>query len=114
MKSTCTVLDTSELKERHTAQNLATHVELVKTNWKLGGIIRVCVRDNASNQAAAGRLCPEWEDLPCFAHTLQLAVNAGFAIQEVKDLVTVCGKLVKFLYLLRMRAIDILLLYMLS
>ena len=32
------------------------------------------------------KLCPD----------LQLAVNAGFAIQEVKDLVTACGKLVKF------------------
>ena len=75
MKST--VFDTSELKERHTAHNFAARLELVKTDWKLGGKIRVRVRDNPSNQAAAGRLYSEWEDLPCFAHTLHLAVNAG-------------------------------------
>ena len=90
------VLDTSELDERHSAENLAIRLELVKADWNLEGKIRVCVRDNAFNQAAAGRLIDDWEDLPCFAHTLQLAVNAGFALEEVNELIKKSGKLVGF------------------
>ena len=90
------VLDTSELDERHSAENLAIRLELVKADWNLEGKIRVCVRDNAFNQAAAGRLINDWEDLPCFAHTLQLAVNAGFALEEVNELIKKSGKLVGF------------------
>ena len=91
------VLDTSELNESHSAENIAIRLELVQlvqADWNLEGKIRVCVRDNAFNQAAAGRLLEDWEDLPCFAHTLQLAVNAGFAIEEVKALIKKCGQLV--------------------
>ena len=90
------VLDTSELDERHSAENLAIRLELVNTDWNLEGKIRVCVRDNSFNQAAAGRLIDDWEDLPCFAHILQLAVNAGFAIEEVNELIKKSGKLVSF------------------
>ena len=52
------VLDTSELDEHHSAENLAIRLQMVKADWNLEGKIRVCVRDNAFNQAAAGRLCP--------------------------------------------------------
>ena len=54
------------------------------------------MRDNAFNQAAAGRLLDDWEDLPCFAHTLQLAVDAGFPIEDMKALIKKSGKLVGF------------------
>ena len=90
------VLDTSEMDESHSAENLAIRLALVQADWNLEGKIRVCVRDNAFNQAAAGRLIDDWEDLPCFAHTLQLAVNAGFAIEEVQELIKQSGKLVGF------------------
>ena len=90
------VLDTSELDELHSAENLAIRLELVKADWNLDGKIRVYVQDNAFNQAAAGRFIDDWEDLPCFAHTLQLAVNAGFAIEEVNELIKKSGKLVGF------------------
>eukprot|EP00112_Aurelia_sp_Birch-Aquarium-sp1_P012684 Seg2671.1 transcript_id=Seg2671.1/GoldUCD/mRNA.D3Y31 product="Zinc finger BED domain-containing protein 4" protein_id=Seg2671.1/GoldUCD/D3Y31 len=59
------VLDTSELDERHSAENLAIRLELVKADWNLEGKIR-------------------------------LAVNAGFAIEEVKELIKKSGKLVGF------------------
>ena len=78
------VLDTSELDENHSAENIAIRLELVQADRNLEGKIRVCVRDNAFNQAAAGRLLEDWDDLPYFTHTLQLAVNTGFAIEEVK------------------------------
>ncbi|XP_065054160.1 E3 SUMO-protein ligase ZBED1-like [Rhopilema esculentum] len=90
------VVDTSEMDERHSAENLAIRLEMVKMEWSLEGKIRVCVRDNAANQVAAGRLCEDWEDFPCFAHTLQLAVKEGFAIEEVNLLIKAASKIVKY------------------
>ena len=90
------VLGTSEMDESHSAENIAIRLDLVQTDWNLEGKIRACVRDNAFNQAATGKLLEDWEDLPCFAHALQLAVNAGFAIEEVKALIKKSGKLVGF------------------
>ena len=90
------ILNTSELDESHSAENIAIRLELVQADWNREGKIRVCVRDNAFNQAAAGRLLEDWEGLPCFAHTLQLTVNTGFAIEEVKALIKKYGELVGF------------------
>ena len=90
------VLDTSEMDEKHIAENLTIRLELVKMEWSLEGRISVCVIDNASNQVAADRLCNEWEDLPCFAHTLQLAVHEGLAIHELDKLVKVASKLLGY------------------
>ena len=90
------VLDTCELDEWHSAENLAIRLELVIADWNLEGKVRVCVWDNAFNQAAAGRLINDWDDLPCFAHTLQLAINAGFAIEEVNELIKKSGKVAGF------------------
>ena len=64
------VLDTSELDESYSAENLAIRLELVKADWNLEGKTEFCVRDNAFNKAAPGSLIDDWEDLPCFAHTL--------------------------------------------
>ena len=44
------VLDTSELDERHSAENLAIRLELVKADWNLEGKIRVCVRTMPSTK----------------------------------------------------------------
>ena len=65
----------------------------VQSDWNLTEKIRVCAQDNAFNQAAAGKLLEDWEDLPCFANTLQLALNTGSAIEEVKAVIKRCGKL---------------------
>ena len=36
----------------------------------------------------------DWGDLPCFGHTLQLAVNSGLDLAPVSRLTAVCCKLV--------------------
>jgi len=43
---------------------------------------------------SAGRLCDEWEDLPCFAHTLQLCIKPALVIDKVEQTVARCRKLV--------------------
>ena len=49
-----TVLETVRVEGRHTAENLAFHMNFMKEEWGLSGKIVACVRDNASNFAAAG------------------------------------------------------------
>ena len=39
-------------------------------------------------------LVEDWGSLPCFGHTLQLAVNAGLEIHSISRLTEVCKKVV--------------------
>ena len=48
------------------------------------------VHDNASNMVLD--LVEDWGSLPCFGHTLQLAVNAGLEIHSISRLTGVCKK----------------------
>ena len=41
------------------------------------------VHDNAANMVLAEELLEGWGHLSCFGHTLQLAVNAGLALNEI-------------------------------
>ena len=43
---------------------------------------------------AASQLLEDWDDLPCFAHTLQLAVKAGLELPVIDCLSAVCRKIV--------------------
>ena len=52
------------------------------------------VRDNAANMVSASRILEEWDDLPCFAHTLQLAVKAGLDLPVINRLSAICRKIV--------------------
>ena len=42
----------------------------------------------------ASDLLEDWGGLPCFGHTLQLAVNAGLEIHTISRLTGVCKKIV--------------------
>ncbi|KAI7804553.1 putative zinc finger BED domain-containing protein 1-like [Triplophysa rosa] len=63
--------------------------------WGLNGKVSACVHDNARNIVAAnspGRV--NWDSVPCFAHTLQLAVNDGFNV-FVHRVIVAAGRLVR-------------------
>ena len=49
------------------------------------------VHDNASNMVLD--LVEDWGSLPCFGHTLQLAVNAELEIHSISRLTGVCKKI---------------------
>lgn len=89
------VLFTQSMPGRHTADNLtAKLVDAVET-WGLSGKVSACVHDNARNIVAAnspGRV--SWDSIPCFAHTLQLAVNDGFNV-FVHRVIVAAGRLVR-------------------
>ena len=74
------VLCTCEMAERHTSINIATRIEEAAEMWNIDGKhVSAVVTDNASNMSAAVVDILEWNHLPCFAHTLQLAVKKGLA-----------------------------------
>lgn len=89
------VLQTREMKERHTGENIAEALLSVINEWKIDEHrISAIVRDNASNMNVAVEKLG-WCDVPCFAHTLQLAINNGLDISSVMSrLASIARKLV--------------------
>ena len=77
------VLVTREMTERHTGVHIEYSLTEIAKDWNLDGKIVAIVHDNASNMVLASDLLEDWGDLPCFAHTLQLAVNAGLEINTI-------------------------------
>ena len=75
------VLLTESLPSRHTADNLADKMNDAVEQWGLEDRVIACVHDNAANIVAANSATRvNWISVACFAHTLQLAINDGFAI----------------------------------
>ncbi|XP_033965552.1 E3 SUMO-protein ligase ZBED1-like [Pseudochaenichthys georgianus] len=86
------VLQTRSSDERHTAQNIAAQLQAAAEEWGLTDKITACVHDNA--MVLANRTIADWESVPCYAHTLQLAINNGFKVGSVHRVVAACGRLV--------------------
>jgi len=70
------LLECCKYSERHTAENLKDELKRVVADWGLTGKVCAIVTDNAANVTSAVRLTG-WRHLPCFAHTLNLIVQAG-------------------------------------
>ena len=88
------VLLTQEMAERHTGEHIVERLQDAMKEYKVDeqNIVAV-VRDNARNmQVAVDKL--GWEDVPCFAHTLQLAVTTGLDLSQVSRLTAVGRKVV--------------------
>ena len=88
------VLLTQEMAERHTGEHIAERLQDAMKEYKVDeqNIVAV-VRDNARNmQVAVDKL--GWEDVPCFTHTLQLAVTTGLDLSQVSRLTAVGRKVV--------------------
>lgn len=87
------VLETRNFDERHTAVNIANYLKDATEQWlSSSDKVIACVHDNASNMVLANRGL--WESVPCFAHTLQLAINEGFSIASVKSVIAGSSRLV--------------------
>ena len=82
------VLCTCEMPERHTGINIATRIREAAETWNIDD-----EHVNASNMSAAVNIL-EWNHLPCFAHTLQLAVNKDMDANSLVQLSSLGRKLV--------------------
>lgn len=90
------VLLTESLPERHTVDNLADKLNQTVDSWGLTGRVIACVHDNAQNIDSANHSTRvSWKSVPCFDHTLNLAVNDGFAAADVNRVIAAAGRLVK-------------------
>ena len=87
------VLQTKTMSERHTAENLSIVLTNATDQWGLAGKVSACVHDNASNMVLANTGL-EWDSQPCFAHTLQLAINDGFKLNQINHVVSSGNRLV--------------------
>ena len=88
------VLCTCEMAERHTGANIALRIQEVLEVWNIqASHVSAVVTDNASNMTAALNSL-ECGHLPCFAHTLQLAVNKGLDANSLNQLSSLARKLV--------------------
>ena len=88
------VLCTCEIAERHTGMNIPTRIKEVAKMWNIDDEhVSAVVTENALNMLAAVNIL-EWNHLPCFAHTLQLAVNKGMVANSLIQLSSLGRKLV--------------------
>ena len=77
------LLETAESTTDHTAVNLATGLEEVLARWQLPlSKLSGATTDNARNITAALEILG-WQQLGCFAHTLQLGVHKAMALPEM-------------------------------
>jgi len=108
------LLETVEFPEAHTGVNIAAELQHVLNNWKLlEDNLSVVTTDNGSNIVAAFDITG-WLRMPCFSHTLQLAVEVVLKLPEVSRALARCRNLVshfnrssKSTYLLKQKQISL-------
>ena len=85
------VLQTQEMP---TGEHISLRLSSASQQWKIKDKIVALVRDNAANMVLASQLLDDGDDMPCFAHTLQLAVKAGLDLPLITRVSAVCRKII--------------------
>jgi hypothetical protein len=88
------VLLAREIPERHTGEYLANKLKSAVAEFNLDGIVSTVVHDNARKMNSVGKKCPEWDDLNCFGHTIQLCIKHCPDISAVSRLIARARKIV--------------------
>lgn len=76
----------------HTADYIAEEMQAVLNDWSIDSSSLHVVTDSGANVKKAMSKLPAVHWRACFAHTLQLCVNAGLASREVTELPKVLSK----------------------
>ncbi|KZS02545.1 Uncharacterized protein APZ42_000377, partial [Daphnia magna] len=99
LKMVSRVLNTIMIEESHTAVNLAKELRKIVTEWNLMNKISAVVTDNAANIVKAVSDINNWRHVPCFAHTLSLAVkDAVLKNKDFKTILTNCRDIVTYFH----------------
>ena len=93
LKSLC--LETKNMPERHTAENLAANLQDAQNRWKFK--TPIAVSDNAANEVKAFKLL-NWTRISCFGHNLNLVVKASLQIPEISELISKCRRVAEFFH----------------
>ncbi|XP_056308106.1 zinc finger BED domain-containing protein 4-like [Danio aesculapii] len=86
------VLQTRDMPESHTGNNLAEHLRKAIAEWGIAEKDPVIVTDNASNMTIAA----EEAEFKCYAHTLNLAAQRALKITAVTRLLGRVRRIVSF------------------
>ena len=78
----------------HTGVHISERLLRASEEWKISDKVVAVVRDNAANMVLPCQLMEDWDDLPCFGHTVQLGVRAGLDHPLISRLNAVCRKIV--------------------
>ena len=77
------LLETVEFPEYHTGINISEELEVILEEWKLSQVnLSAVTTDNGSNIVSALEIA-QWKRMPCFSHTLQLAIDVVLKLPEV-------------------------------
>lgn len=79
-------LDCTEFSDRHTAVNIGDRLLTIAREWDIHYKVTVIVSDNAAN-AIAGIQKSGFRQLSCFAHSLNLVVQKGLGVDDIKPVV---------------------------
>lgn len=88
----CKVLATRVLDDRHTGENLSKIIHEIRKEFGIKEISTMTT-DNASNMVSAAQKA-QIERVPCFSHTLQLAVTDGLKKPQVQKALAASRRLV--------------------
>lgn len=91
------VLQTRYIGESHTGQNIANVLSQAIIEWGLPGHPAL-VSDNAANMLVAARELGSNPHLPCYAHTLNLAVQKGIKTRSIDRLLGRIRRVVAFFH----------------
>lgn len=77
------LLECGQYDESHNAQNIRDELFRVADEWGIRQKVFSVTSDNAANIKAAVKLT-EWGHVGCFAHTINLIVQSGLTLKEIK------------------------------
>ena len=108
------LLETVEFPDSHTGVNISEELKAILDEWGLAhDNLSALTTDNGTNIVSAMELL-QWSRMPCFSHTLQLAVEVVLKLPEVSRALARCRQLVghfnrsaKSNYLLKQKQIDL-------
>ena len=103
----CKVLATRVLKDQHTGNNLATAIHDIRAKFKITDVVAVTT-DNAANMRVMAKV-GQLKRVPCFSHTLQLAINDGLKTDRLQRSLGACRRLVSELlnFILHMTCVQV-------
>lgn len=79
------VLQTTEFKKSHTAENVAEVIDNILREYNVSHeSVLAITTDNAGNYINAVERHLQVTDLPCMAHTINLAVRRGLAVRAIE------------------------------
>ena len=87
------VLQTREVSESHTSVKISDELKAVAQEWNLEEKMTATTTDNARNYVGGVRVL-SWQHIPCFAHTLNKAVNEGIKLPVLAQILSCCRKFV--------------------